>query len=151
MSHTEQYIEAQAAANELVDVPQLVTYIIQDGLDHAASDIHIEPWEDMTGVRVRVNGVLQWVVGIPSDFHENICGRFKVMANMKSHVKDLPQDGKAAPPEFKGVQLRTVMVILLLQLGPEIKIISLQERHIFKHRILGLSFLEYIVGLMELI
>ena len=106
MSHTEQYIEAQAAANELVDVPQLVTYIIQDGLDHGASDIHIEPWEDMTGVRVRVNGVLQWVVGIPSDFHENICGRFKVMSNMKSHVKDLPQDGKAAPEEFHGVQLR---------------------------------------------
>ena len=106
MSHTEQYIEAQAAANELVDVPQLVTYIIQDGIDHGASDIHIEPWEDMTGVRVRVNGVLQWVVGIPSDFHENICGRFKVMANMKSHVKDLPQDGKAAPEEFNGVQLR---------------------------------------------
>ena len=106
MSATEQYIEAQAAANELVDVPQLVTYIIQDGIDHAASDIHIEPWEDMTGVRVRVNGVLQWVVGIPSDFHENICGRFKVMSNMKSHVKDLPQDGKAAPEEFNGVQLR---------------------------------------------
>ena len=106
MSATEQYIEAQAAANELVDVPQLVTYIIQDGIDHGASDIHIEPWEDMTGVRVRVNGVLQWVVGIPSDFHENICGRFKVMSNMKSHVKDLPQDGKAAPEEFNGVQLR---------------------------------------------
>ena len=106
MSHTEQYIEAQAAANELVEVPQLVTYIIQDGIDHGASDIHIEPWEDMTGVRVRVNGVLQWVVGIPSDFHENICGRFKVMSNMKSHVKDLPQDGKAAPEEFNGVQLR---------------------------------------------
>ena len=106
MSRTEQYIEAQAAANELVDVPQLVNYIIQDGLDHTASDIHIEPWEDMTGVRVRVNGVLKWVVGIPSDFHENICGRFKVMANMKSHVKDLPQDGKAAPEEFNGVQLR---------------------------------------------
>jgi type IV pilus assembly protein PilB len=106
MSATEQYIEAQTAANELVDVPQLVTYIIQDGIDHGASDIHIEPWEDMTGVRVRVNGVLQWVVGIPSDFHENICGRFKVMSNMKSHVRDLPQDGKAAPEEFHGVQLR---------------------------------------------
>jgi type IV pilus assembly protein PilB len=106
MSHTEQYVEAQAAANELVDVPQLVNYIIQDGLDRAASDIHIEPWEDMTGVRMRVNGVLQWVVGIPSDLHENICGRFKVMANMKSHVRDLPQDGKAAPEEFHGVQLR---------------------------------------------
>jgi type II secretory ATPase GspE/PulE/Tfp pilus assembly ATPase PilB-like protein len=106
MSHTEQYVVDQKDTNELVDVPQLVNYIIQDGLDRNASDIHIEPWEDMTGVRMRVNGVLQWVVGIPSEYHENICGRFKVMANMKSHVKDLPQDGKAAPEEFHGVQLR---------------------------------------------
>ena len=106
MSTTEQYLEAQAASGEDVDVPDMVNYIIQDSLDAGASDIHIEPWEDMTGVRVRVNGVLSWLVGIPKDFHENICGRNKVMANLASHVKDLPQDGKAAPPEFSGVQLR---------------------------------------------
>ena len=106
MSTTEQYLEAQAAANEEVDVPMMVNYIIQDSLERGASDIHIEPWEDMTGVRIRVNGILSWLVGIPRDFHDNICGRIKVMANLASHVKDLPQDGKAAPPEFKGVQLR---------------------------------------------
>ncbi|HCU87060.1 MAG TPA: type II secretion system protein GspE [Verrucomicrobiales bacterium] len=106
MSATEQYLEVQAASGEEVDVPLMVNYIIQDSLERGASDIHIEPWEDMTGVRVRVNGVLSWLVGIPTDFHDNICGRFKVMANMKSHEKDVPQDGKAAPPEFKGVQLR---------------------------------------------
>ena len=106
MSTTEQYLEAQAASGEEVDVPEMVNYIIQDSLNAGASDIHIEPWEDMTGVRVRVNGVLSWLVGIPKDFHENICGRIKVMANLASHVKDLPQDGKAAPPEFSGVQLR---------------------------------------------
>jgi len=106
MSATEQYLEVQAASGEEVDVPLMVNYIIQDSLERDASDIHIEPWEDMTGVRVRVNGVLSWLVGIPTDFHDNICGRFKVMANMKSHEKDVPQDGKAAPPEFKGVQLR---------------------------------------------
>jgi type IV pilus assembly protein PilB len=135
MSATEQYIEAQAAANELVDVPQLVTYIIQDGIDHAASDIHIEPWEDMTGVRVRVNGVLQWVVGIPSDFHENICGRFKVMSNMKSHVKDLPQDGKAAPEEFNGVQLRVSIFptvygekIVCRIFNPDAKMFNIESR-----------------------
>ena len=60
----------------------------------------------MVGVRVRVNGVLQWLVGIPSDHHPNICGRFKVMANLESHTTGLPQDGKAAPEEFGGVQLR---------------------------------------------
>ena len=106
MSATEQYIAAQTSGSEDVDVPMMVNYLIQDSVAAGASDIHIEPWEDMVGVRIRVNGELQWLVGIPSQFHDNICGRFKVMANMKSHVKDMPQDGKAAPPEFKGVQLR---------------------------------------------
>ena len=106
MSATEQYLEAQAATSEEVDVPMMVNYVIQDSIELGASDIHIEPWEDMTGVRVRVNGVLSWLVGIPKEFHGNICGRVKVMANLASHVTDLPQDGKAAPPEFNGVQLR---------------------------------------------
>ena len=106
MNATEQYLEAQLAANEDVDVPIMVNYIIQDAIQRGASDIHIEPWEDMVGVRNRVNGVLQWVVGIPSDHHTNICGRFKVMANLESHTTGLPQDGKAAPEEFGGVQLR---------------------------------------------
>ena len=106
MSTAEQYLEAQAATNEDVDVPLMVNHVIQDAIDRGASDIHIEPWEDMTGVRVRVNGVLQWLVGIPSDHHPNICGRFKVMANLESHTTGLPQDGKAAPEVFGGVQLR---------------------------------------------
>ncbi|HBU60282.1 MAG TPA: type II secretion system protein GspE [Verrucomicrobiales bacterium] len=106
MSATEQYIEAQTATGEVVDVPMMVNYIIQDSIERGASDIHIEPWEDMVGVRVRVNGVLQWLVGIPSDHHSSICGRFKVMANLESHTTGLPQDGKAAPEEFGGVQLR---------------------------------------------
>ena len=106
MSTAEQYLEAQAATGEDVDVPVMVNYVIQDSIDRGASDIHIEPWSDMTGVRVRVNGVLQWLVGIPSDHHPNICGRFKVMANLESHTTGLPQDGKAAPEEFGGVQLR---------------------------------------------
>ena len=106
MSTAEQYLEAQAATGEDVDVPVMVNHVIQDSIDRGASDIHIEPWQDMTGVRVRVNGVLQWLVGIPSDHHSNICGRFKVMANLESHTTGLPQDGKAAPEEFGGVQLR---------------------------------------------
>ena len=43
MNSTEQYLEAQAAASEQVDVPTMVNYIIQDSLHRGASDIHIEP------------------------------------------------------------------------------------------------------------
>ncbi|MFL2904737.1 MAG: GspE/PulE family protein [Limisphaerales bacterium] len=105
-SATEQYLESKIASNEAVDVPLLVDYLIQDSLQRGASDIHIEPWEDMVGVRVRVNGVLQWLVGIPNEHQPNIAGRFKVMANLESHTTGLPQDGKAAPENFGGVQLR---------------------------------------------
>ncbi len=105
-SATEQYLESMIASSEAVDVPTMVDYLIQDSLARGASDIHIEPWEDMVGVRVRVNGVLQWLVGIPLEHQSNIAGRFKVMANLESHTTGLPQDGKAAPDNFGGVQLR---------------------------------------------
>jgi type II secretory ATPase GspE/PulE/Tfp pilus assembly ATPase PilB-like protein len=105
-SATEQYLESTIASSEAVDVPTMVDYLIQDSLARGASDIHIEPWEDMVGVRVRVNGVLQWLVGIPLEHQSNIAGRFKVMANLESHTTGLPQDGKAAPDNFGGVQLR---------------------------------------------
>ena len=105
-SATEQYLESMIASSEAVDVPTMVDYLIQDSLARGASDIHIEPWEDMVGVRVRVNGVLQWLVGIPLEHQSNIAGRFKVMANLESHTTGLPQDGKAAPENFGGVQLR---------------------------------------------
>ena len=105
-SATEQYLESMIASSEAVDVPTMVDYLIQDSLARGASDIHIEPWEDMVGVRVRVNGILQWLVGIPLEHQSNIAGRFKVMANLESHTTGLPQDGKAAPDNFGGVQLR---------------------------------------------
>ena len=105
-SATEQYLESMIASSEAVDVPTMVDYLIQDSLARGASDIHIVPWEDMVGVRVRVNGVLQWLVGIPLEHQSNIAGRFKVMANLESHTTGLPQDGKAAPDNFGGVQLR---------------------------------------------
>ena len=43
MSATEQYLEAQAATSEEVDVPMMVNYLIQDSIELGASDIHIEP------------------------------------------------------------------------------------------------------------
>ncbi|MBL69130.1 MAG: hypothetical protein CMO74_11880 [Verrucomicrobiales bacterium] len=105
MSATQAYLESATGSNP-VEIHLLVNHIVQDSLDAGASDIHIEPWDDVLGVRVRVSGILQELVYIPMEYHPQICGRIKVMANLASHLKDVPQDGKAAPPEFDGVQLR---------------------------------------------
>jgi len=105
LSSTQLYLESATAANP-VDISTLVNHVVQDSLDQNASDIHIEPWDDVLGVRVRTSGVLKELVYIPMEYHQQICGRIKVMAQMASHLHDVPQDGKAAPPEFDGVQLR---------------------------------------------
>tara|TARA_Y100000588_G_scaffold393331_1_gene508919 strand:- start:1419 stop:2657 length:1239 start_codon:yes stop_codon:yes gene_type:complete len=105
LSSTQAYIQTITESNP-VDIATLVNHVIQDSIDANSSDIHIEPWEDTVGVRIRTSGVLKLLCYIPLEFHPMICGRVKVMASMASHRHDVPQDGKAAPPEFDGVQLR---------------------------------------------
>ena len=88
------------------DVTEFVSHIVHDGVYHGASDIHIEPWKDNCGVRLRINGELQELIYYPKDLHPKVCGRVKVMANLASHLHGVPQDGKAAPEEHEGIQLR---------------------------------------------
>ena len=72
-----------------------------------ASDIHFEPWEESMAVRIRCTGQLIEMVHLPSELKDKIGGRFKVMANLASHISGVPQDGKVnMGPEFNNVQLR---------------------------------------------
>lgn len=59
-----------------------------------ASDIHIEPQEDATRVRFRVDGVLRNAVTLPKNSHSAIISRIKIMADMDIAEKRLPQDGR---------------------------------------------------------
>ena len=72
-----------------------------------ASDIHFEPWEESMAVRIRCTGQLIEMVHLPSELKDKIGGRFKVMANLASHISGVPQDGKVnMGPEFNNLQLR---------------------------------------------
>jgi type II secretory ATPase GspE/PulE/Tfp pilus assembly ATPase PilB-like protein len=106
MSYTDQYLQSELAARGL-EVSVLVNCLIQDAIGLAASDLHIEPWENAIAVRARVNGVLTEVAHLPLDLMEKISMRFKVMSNLVSYQAGTPQDGTAVGgPELDGVQLR---------------------------------------------
>ena len=106
MSYTVQYLQSEMAAQGL-EVSILVNCLVQDASRLAASDLHIEPWEDSIAVRARVNGVLTEVAHLPLDLLDKISMRFKVMANLVTYQAGLPQDGTAVGgPELEGVQLR---------------------------------------------
>jgi len=106
MSYTIQYLQSEQAS-EGIEVSVLVNCLVQDATHLAASDLHIEPWENSIAVRARVNGVLTEIAHLPLDLMDKISMRFKVMANLVTYQAGLPQDGTAVGgPELDGVQLR---------------------------------------------
>ena len=97
----------QSCTDEEIDIPQLVNCVIIDAVRVGASDIHIEPWESSIAVRVRISGVLNELVHLPSDLLPKITGRLKIMANLIGHETSLPQEGRAPTfPEAGNVVLR---------------------------------------------
>ncbi len=60
----------------------------------SASDIHIEPYEDVSSVRFRLDGILHDYMSIPISLHESVVSRIKVLANLNVAEKRVPQDGK---------------------------------------------------------
>lgn len=59
-----------------------------------ASDIHIEPAERETIIRMRIDGVLHEIIRINKSLHEPIVSRVKVISRLDIAEKRIPQDGK---------------------------------------------------------
>jgi len=68
----------------------LLTQAARDG----ASDIHIEPYERLSSVRFRVDGLLREVAQPNRALHAALISRLKIMAELDISEKRLPQDGR---------------------------------------------------------
>lgn len=77
------------------DVPviKLINSLLVKGCSANASDIHIEPFEKSTSVRMRIDGVIMDYVTISSSVHSAVIARIKIMSNMDIAEKRVPQDG----------------------------------------------------------
>jgi len=75
---------------------KLINMVFMQALGDGASDIHIEPFENRSVVRFRVDGVLKDVFEPPRALHAALASRIKVMADMDIAEKRLPQDGRIA-------------------------------------------------------
>ncbi|MDO5559489.1 MAG: ATPase, T2SS/T4P/T4SS family [Oscillospiraceae bacterium] len=77
------------------DVPviKLVNSLLARGYSTNASDIHIEPFEDHTQVRMRIDGMIVDYVTLAKSLHMSLVARIKIMGNMDIAEKRIPQDG----------------------------------------------------------
>jgi len=75
-------------------VSKMVNVILKHAVEGNASDIHIEPVEEETRVRYRIDGVLHTSLVLPKYVHSSIVARIKVISNLKLDETRVPQDGR---------------------------------------------------------
>jgi len=75
-------------------VSKMVSVILRHAVEGGASDVHIEPQDEETRVRYRIDGDLHSTLSLPKYIHNSIVSRIKVLANLKLDETRKPQDGR---------------------------------------------------------
>jgi len=89
--------ELQANKMQTADdapIISLVNSLISQAIKDRASDIHIEPQDNILRIRFRIDGILRDIVSFPHYIHAAIVARIKIMGDMDLGEKRLPQDGR---------------------------------------------------------
>ncbi len=63
-------------------------------MDQRASDIHIEPEEQVFHVRMRIDGILHTRMTLPASRYPAVASRVKLISGMDIAERRLPQDGR---------------------------------------------------------
>ena len=87
-------IDMTAEGGDL-DAPiiRLLNSLVQRAVTTTASDIHIEPFEGETKVRMRIDGVIIDYVTLQRALHQPLIARIKIMSNLDIAEHRIPQDG----------------------------------------------------------
>ncbi|MBU1110912.1 GspE/PulE family protein [Patescibacteria group bacterium] len=95
------YIEKETASLKDIEeeikkapVARIVSTILQFAVKSRASDIHIEPHENRTRVRYRIDGIMSERLSLPKQVHAPLVSRIKILSNMKIDETRVPQDGR---------------------------------------------------------
>jgi general secretion pathway protein E len=79
---------------EAAPVIRMVNLIVSEAVEQGASHIHVEPTKTGLLIRQRVDGLLRKSMDLPKWVQGAVISRIKIMANMDTAEKRLPQDGR---------------------------------------------------------
>ena len=81
-------------AAQQAPVVKLVNLILREAIAKRASDIHIEVYEKILRVRLRIDGVLYEILKPPLNLKNPVVSRIKIMSRLDIAERRLPQDGR---------------------------------------------------------
>ncbi len=85
---------APVSGGEDAPLIALVNSFIQRAVHEGAWDIHVEPCEDLSRVRIRIDGQLSTAFEYPPELHPSLTSRIKIMGGMDIAERRRPQDGR---------------------------------------------------------
>ncbi len=89
------YQSLQASGDEYSQpVVRLISALLADAVERAASDIHFEPEQNFLRIRYRIDGVLRQIRSLHKTYWPAMAVRIKVMAKMNIAETRAPQDGR---------------------------------------------------------
>lgn len=91
---TDKPSEIEPGVVQQAPISKIVSYILSYAINTRASDIHIEPEEEKTRVRYRIDGILYEKLILPRGIHEALISKIKIMSKMKIDERRIPQDGR---------------------------------------------------------
>ena len=75
-------------------VVRLISALLADAVERAASDIHFEPEQNFLRIRYRIDGVLRQIRSLHKTYWPAMAVRLKVMSKMNIAETRAPQDGR---------------------------------------------------------
>jgi type IV pilus assembly protein PilB len=96
-SSEEESKKEEVSAKDLAEdapIAKTVNIILEYAVKARASDVHLEPRENIVQVRYRVDGVLQESMTLPKPILNAVVSRIKILANLKIDEHRVPQDGR---------------------------------------------------------
>lgn len=88
-------LEHMSESKSIIGLCDALLYL---AIKDRASDIHMEPREDTTNIRFRIDGRLQHVFTIAAALHAPLKSRIKILSNLNIAETRFPQDGRFSLP-----------------------------------------------------
>ncbi len=112
-------------------VINLVNLIVARAIRNRASDIHIEPFNNLVKIKYRIDGILHEMPSPPKHLQDAIISRVKIMADMNIAERYVPQDGHIEL-SFEGDEV-DVRVATVPTLFGESVVMRLLDKKAFLH------------------
>ncbi len=96
-SADEEQAQQEVSAKDLAEdapIAKTVNIVLEYAVKSRASDIHIEPRENLVQVRFRIDGVLREMMTLPKPILAAVISRIKILSNLKIDEHRIPQDGR---------------------------------------------------------